>query len=381
MTRAIFFNSPYLGGAERSIIHQAKISQKDFDFYIPLLKEDDDYSQIKNLLEDEFNNPKIITFQYPKGLFQVSRFGKIGGLIYMPLYFIQIFMTFRKLSLSKYDLLWGNGNKISFVLFLFCCLSFFKGHFIWHFRDYPIITGKWSYFWKVFSIPHLFKMTLLANSKDVENSLKKIATKNQHVTFVYNPSGVKQEKLKTTRDNRVIGLASMLAPWKGQHDIIFFVSLFADEFRKEKIVFHIYGKELYQTSGEHQNYTTQLKKLIDRYSINDLVFLKGNESPLNIFSNIDLMIHSSMKPEPFGRVITESFKYGVPVLSTGLGGSGELFEFIPESVYELYDYQGQYQKIIQILNDHHYHQELLMRQSQMLDKIESEISSYLISNI
>ena len=59
-----------------------------------------------------------------------------------------------------------------------------------------------------------------------------------------------------------------------------------------------------------------------------------------------------MRPEPFGRVLIESYRSGTPLISTGLGGSGELIDnessalsFIP------YDYYGLYECVSKMCSD------------------------------
>ena len=50
------------------------------------------------------------------------------------------------------------------------------------------------------------------------------------------------------------------------------------------------------------------------------------KDPKEIFQDIDCLIHYSIRPEPFGRVILEAFDAGIPVVSTCLGGAGELVQ-------------------------------------------------------
>jgi glycosyltransferase involved in cell wall biosynthesis len=41
---------------------------------------------------------------------------------------------------------------------------------------------------------------------------------------------------------------------------------------------------------------------------------------------LDIVVHASSKPEPFGRVIAEAQACGRAVVAVGTGGSGEVFE-------------------------------------------------------
>jgi glycosyltransferase involved in cell wall biosynthesis len=166
--------------------------------------------------------------------------------------------------------------------------------------------------------------------------------------MIYNPSG---EKLRPRVINKIetIGIVSMLAPWKGIHQILLWASLYEEKLKKIGIKeINIYGADIYKTKGSHQNYATQLIKLKQNFPCS-LINFKGNISPSIIYNTIDLLIHPVISPEPFGRILIEAFTTKIPVLSTALGGSGELA--INEEtaiVFSCYDYQGLFDNVKQI---------------------------------
>src|SRR5690606_1107486 len=95
----------------------------------------------------------------------------------------------------------------------------------------------------------------------------------------------------------------------------------------------IYGDNIYQTSGDHQGYKEQLEvisRMLKRLPVN----FCGLKTPKEIFAEIDVLVHSSIAPEPFGRVIVEAMANGVAVLSTGLGGAQELVH--PDRAWRYY---------------------------------------------
>jgi glycosyltransferase involved in cell wall biosynthesis len=100
----------------------------------------------------------------------------------------------------------------------------------------------------------------------------------------------------------------MMATWKGVHQVLFQGAyLYQDDLKKIGIEsIDIYGGAIYKTAGDHQNYYEQIQLLNDKLG-GDFVTFKGLVPPFEIYQNIDILIHSSLSPAPFGRVLIESW--------------------------------------------------------------------------
>jgi len=328
----VVFNSPYLGGAERSVIEQATMSFSldHLHFHIPRTQYPMIESDIYKFLKSNHNKCHISEFPFQSQLFQVSRthiFSQLIGLFFIPVAVFKIILYRKKMKLKSDDILWLNGNKAAILFLMSLIFDKTPARFVWHWRDYPSTSGLLSLVKILLKKINPSQILLLANSQSVEDSLKLWRPNNQiETSYVYNPTG--DISHKHVDKVETIGLASMLAPWKGQHDILLNLAL-----NKENLLSigvkqcFIFGDEIYQTSGEHSGYKEQLEKLIEKFALKNFVYLKGNESPKKIFQDIDLLIHSSLKPEPFGRILIESFSAGIPVLSTALGGSREVMGY------------------------------------------------------
>lgn len=331
---ACFFNGPYLGGAERSFVLQIGLLKELFpatsvDIVLPFLDDKDETQSIVSFLKDnKFSKDCCSYFPYDKSLFGVSRSHSLLNILFA---FWGLVKTIR--SLFRYELRfhskwWVNGNKIGFVCFFYGIITFFRGHFIWHFRDYPATSKKWSIVWFLLNIPRPFRLELVANSEDVANSLRRLNIRNAKVSVLYNPvSSLPLKGLPLRKHQDVnIGVVAMSAPWKGLHDIILFSSLYEKELIDLGISkISLYGGSIYKTSGEHGGYYEEIKSLTKKLD-NNLIHFAGLLPPAKVFNEVDILIHSSNKPEPFGRVIVEAFASGIPVISTGLGGAAELVE-------------------------------------------------------
>lgn len=349
---ACFFNSPSLGGAERSFALQLGDlkrvrSQWGFRVYLPYLEELEECTELKNFLHSQnIRNTEIFYYRYHPALFRLGRTGRFGVLSQLFQLTIGLSLTIRNLShlqLKNPDIWWVGGNKVGFVVFLLGILSGFKGKFLWHFRDYPYAKGIYRLLPFVFKLPHSFTLESLSNSYDVNQKVIKspfIFSKN-HV--LYNP--VSDFKFHCKDHGELsLGCASMLAPWKGLHSMILFASLYENKLKELGFKkFLIFGDQIYKTQGSHSHYKEELKQLAQKFE-SDFVIFKGLKKPQDIFDQIDVFIHSSLEPEPFGRVIVESFKAGSLVVSTGLGGAGELIEPDHDSLKFIpYDYEGLFQ--------------------------------------
>ena len=55
-------------------------------------------------------------------------------------------------------------------------------------------------------------------------------------------------------------------------------------------------------------------------------FLRFDPQPWRLYPEFDVVVHFSMRPEPFGRVIVEAMACGVPVVAAKAGGPEEIVE-------------------------------------------------------
>ncbi|MGB0453972.1 MAG: glycosyltransferase family 4 protein [Bacteriovoracaceae bacterium] len=369
--RLFILNSPYLGGAERSFIHQIKLGLKgtseEIKFLIPSLDKGDT-DKIENFIKLNIPHAKILTLSYPKSLFQISRSIKNPLSLFVLMQLGLLIFKLRRI-IKDQDLLWCNGNKIAFPFYLCARFFSFKGHFVWHFRDYPIDTGIFKIIWKLIS-GESFKLTFIGNSNDVVQELVQMTKRKVGVKRIYNPVGEKITK-KETKEIKVISSVSMLAPWKGIHDLIHMVNVYEKgliDLGVEEV--RIYGAQIYQTAGGHEGYDKDLFKL----KKSKLIQFMGLESPKKIFSETDLLVHSALKKEPFGRILLEAFKANIPVVSTGLGGAGEIVENEKTGlIYRPHHYHELFVQIEKIMQDQSLREKLQMCALNRCIEIESTI--------
>ena len=66
--------------------------------------------------------------------------------------------------------------------------------------------------------------------------------------------------------------------------------------------------------------------MADRPSLDGRVgFIPFQADPADVFRSLDVVVHASTHPEPFGRTIVEGMACGRPVIVSQAGGASELF--------------------------------------------------------
>jgi glycosyltransferase involved in cell wall biosynthesis len=120
-----------------------------------------------------------------------------------------------------------------------------------------------------------------------------------------------------------IGLVATYARWKGH---LTYLDALAQLPRDLCWRAYVVGGPIYQTDGS-QFRAGELQDEIDRRNLAGRVFLTGFlRGRGGIMRSLDIVVHASTKPEPFGMVIVEAMAMERPVIVSYAGGARELFE-------------------------------------------------------
>jgi len=118
-----------------------------------------------------------------------------------------------------------------------------------------------------------------------------------------------------------VGLLATMAWWKGHR---LFLDALAKLPAELPVRGYIIGGALYQTGSQQETVET-LRQYAKRIGIADRVGFTGFiAEPAAAMRALDIVVHASTEPEPFGRVIVEAMACGKPVISSGVGGAGEI---------------------------------------------------------
>ncbi|HWQ34608.1 MAG TPA: glycosyltransferase [Blastocatellia bacterium] len=120
-----------------------------------------------------------------------------------------------------------------------------------------------------------------------------------------------------------IGVVGILIPWKGQRVFIEAANILVNEMKLRDCKFFLIGDVV--PGGEA--YRRELEKLAADAGLDGQIVFAGHQDNVFKFLNrLDVVVHTSILPEPFGRVIIEAMAMEKPVIATGMGGPLEIIE-------------------------------------------------------
>ncbi len=163
---------------------------------------------------------------------------------------------------------------------------------------------------------------IIANSATTAATLASLASS---LTVIPIPSPVPQsprsmDPARPVDDRRPIriGMVGRLAPWKGQE---IFLRAFARAFPSGDEYATIVGSALF---GEDE-YAARLPELARELGIASRVEWRGfREDVWTELARLDILVHASVVPEPFGQVVVEGMAARLPVIASGAGGPAEI---------------------------------------------------------
>jgi len=117
-----------------------------------------------------------------------------------------------------------------------------------------------------------------------------------------------------------VGLVATYGRWKG-HEV--FLDAISQVSRARSIRGYVIGGPIYDTSNS-QLTARDLRAMIDSRDLGTCVGLTGFVDPAPAMRAVDIVVHASTEPEPFGLVIAEAMACGRAVITTGCGGAAEL---------------------------------------------------------
>jgi glycosyltransferase involved in cell wall biosynthesis len=172
----------------------------------------------------------------------------------------------------------------------------------------------------------------IANSMSTRRSLAAIGIPPNRVRVIYPPVDLERftanrpaeevrESLGLPAGRPCFGMIGMLLPWKGHSVFLRAAARVLERFPHARAV--VVGGP--PSGGEA--YASELRDLARELGIDDRVIFSGFRSDVaDVFSVLDVVVHASIEPEPFGRVIVEAMVMRRPVVATRAGGPTEIIE-------------------------------------------------------
>lgn len=205
---------------------------------------------------------------------------------------------------------------------------------IWHIHDY---VGTRPVMARLLRRHARHCAAVIANSNSVAGDIKNTLRISNNVHTIYNavdldkfsPEGHRLDLdelagLTPAPSGTIkVGLLATLARWKGHET---FLRALASLPPALPVRGYIIGGALYQTVGS-QHTLDELKRFAAKLNLDDRIGFTGfTDQPEAAMRALDILVHASTAPEPFGLVIVEGMACGCAVIASNAGGAMELIK-------------------------------------------------------
>ncbi len=120
-----------------------------------------------------------------------------------------------------------------------------------------------------------------------------------------------------------VGLLGTFGRWKGHRVFLRALAMLPPGLNVRG---YIIGGAEYQTAGSQES-EASLRRAVGELGLDGSVFFTGAVTdPASALRSLDILVHASTEPEPFGLVIAEAMACGRAVVVSRAGGAAELFD-------------------------------------------------------
>jgi len=232
------------------------------------------------------------------------------------------------------DLIHSNGNKSHLI----ASLAAVRGiPIVWHVRDF---LGSRRIMARLLGIARVRAAAAVAISKAVGRDIE-TTFPGLPVAVVYNAIDVEsfspapgdgrhldaRAGREALREGGLrVGLVATFALWKGHAVFVEAAARAIKSLPAGSVRFYVVGGPVYTTRGSQVS-EASLREQAARLGIADQVAFVGFQREIaGVYRALDIVVHASTQPEPFGRTIVEAMACGRPVIASRAGGAAEIFE-------------------------------------------------------
>jgi glycosyltransferase involved in cell wall biosynthesis len=170
---------------------------------------------------------------------------------------------------------------------------------------------------------------LVSISESVTSALLANGVEPARVRTVPNPVRVEQRPASARAETRarygwpddvpVVGIVGRIVRWKGQLEFLRAAREALVRVPRARVA--LVG----DSADGYGGYMAEVRSFVEESGIADRVTFTGFvEDVASIYAALDVVVHASIDPEPFGLVITEAMSQGVPVIASTLGAPREI---------------------------------------------------------
>jgi glycosyltransferase involved in cell wall biosynthesis len=127
-----------------------------------------------------------------------------------------------------------------------------------------------------------------------------------------------RRELHIVGGNPVVGIVGNVDSWKGQMVVVKAINNIRKNYPNIKCL--VVGA----VCAGAENYQQELVKYVADNSLGENILFTGfRKDSIAVMNLLDVLIHASVEPEPFARVILEGMALGKPIIGTNSGGTPE----------------------------------------------------------
>lgn len=182
------------------------------------------------------------------------------------------------------------------------------------------------------------RVTVVANSEAVARDLRSVAP-GLAPRVVYNAIDLEEFRPRPRElaplaslaglpepppDTVVVGLVATYAFWKGHFTFVDAMARVKAALPGRALRFYVIGGPIYDTRASEISPVELRARIASRALTTDLGLVPFQADAASAYRDLDIVVHASTRPEPFGRTIVEGMATGRAVVVARAGGATEL---------------------------------------------------------
>jgi glycosyltransferase involved in cell wall biosynthesis len=250
----------------------------------------------------------------------------VSGLIDGPAYALKLGAAIREFRPS---VIHSNGIKMH----LLAAVVRGRAPIVWHIRDLigarPLVSRAMRLLEGRASAAIAISNSVAADARNVLSSLPISVVYDAIDTDVFAPSGPSADldslsKCPAAAGVLRVGLVATYARWKGHDVFLKAIARLKSRHPAPAARFYVVGGPIYETAASQYD-ERELRALAAELGVEGRVgFVPFQERIDEVYRSLDVVVHASLRPEPFGRTIAEGMASGKPTIVSHNSGAGEL---------------------------------------------------------
>jgi glycosyltransferase involved in cell wall biosynthesis len=206
---------------------------------------------------------------------------------------------------------------------------------------------------------------IVSISKSVSDVLIGNGINNENIVTIYNgidPEEINnkittqnvREELGLSNSKNIIGVLGNIKEWKGQEVAVRAMQIIVNKFPDTVCLF------IGDTAIEDHHYKDRLESIIQELGLeSNIIFTGYIKNIANYLNILEVVLHTSIEPEPFGRVLIEAMSLSKPLVAANGGAVPEIIENEKSGlIFPPGDYEELAESVIKLLEKKEYAKKL-----------------------